>query len=198
MFYLINSVKIVGYIYQVEVMTLNLQLKRIETKDYEDVSKMICRNFLEINIRDYSQREMTELCSLHRPDDIKKLSQQGPMYIAILDHQIVGCGAMHYSKKSSSEGTLKTIFVLPEFHGQGIGQRILKQLEQVAIQLGVQRLLANASITAYDFYLRNGYQPLHGIKRLNEYQCYTIEKTLTSPHLKGDQPHETKVSKSDT
>lgn len=181
-----------------EVKTLNIQLRKIKSLDYQLVSQMICQNFLEINIQDYSQAEMLKLCSLHSEDHIMNLSQQGPMYVATLDHQIVGCGAIHYSKKSSSEGTLKTIFVLPEFHGQGIGQQILKHLEQVAIQLGVQRLLANASITAYDFYLRNGYQPLHGIKRLNEYQCYTIEQTLTNPHLKGDQPHETKISKSDT
>ena len=36
----------------------NLEIRRFDNNDATIVSKIICRNFLEVNIKDYSKEEM--------------------------------------------------------------------------------------------------------------------------------------------
>ena len=66
-----------------------------------------------------------------------------------------------------------TIFVLPEFHGQGIGSYILESDE---LFLRAERIEIPASITAVEFYRKKGYEYKNGIKELDDEQHYRLEK----------------------
>jgi len=71
---------------------------------------------------------------------------------------------------------LLTIFVLPEFHGQGIGSNIIDTLESDEFFLRAERIEIPASITAVEFYRKKGYEYKNGIKALDDEQHYRLEK----------------------
>jgi amino-acid N-acetyltransferase len=58
--------------------------------------------------------------------------------VAQVNDQIVGCGALHVMWEDLGE--VRTVAVLPEQKGQGIGGKILDVLEQRARELGLKRL----------------------------------------------------------
>lgn len=69
-----------------------------------------------------------------------------------------------------------TIFVLPEYHGKGIGSKIIETLEQDELFMRAKRIEIPASITATGFYKKFGYDHKNGIKELDEEHHYRLEK----------------------
>ena len=58
--------------------------------------------------------------------------------VAEIDGQVAGCGALHVMW--SDLGEVRTVAVLPEHKGKGIGGKILTALESRARDLGLKRL----------------------------------------------------------
>mgnify|MGYP002226045077 CR=1 FL=1 len=50
-----------------------------------------------------------------------------------------------------------SIFVLPEFHGKGVGRKIINTLETDEFYVRASRIEIPASITAMEFYRKFGY-----------------------------------------
>lgn len=69
----------------------------------------------------------------------------------------VGCGAL---VDSGSFGELKRFFVLPDLRGRGIGKRILKELEAIALEKGLALLRLETGVSqpeAVALYRRAGF-----------------------------------------
>ena len=75
-----------------------------------------------------------------------------------LDHEIVGCGALHVMWEDLAE--VRTVAVRPEFKGRGLGSAVLRALLQDARDLGVQRVFCLTFETA--FFGRHGFRPIDG------------------------------------
>jgi N-acetylglutamate synthase-like GNAT family acetyltransferase len=155
---------------------MNVHIRRIEKEDVNVVSEIICRNFMEVNIKDYPREEMEYLCQTYTPQKIFEISDYAHMYVACLENDVVGCGAIHSFKGKKDESMLKAVFVLPELHGQGIGKEILGKLEEDKMFLSAKRVEVLASITACKFYLKRGYTYKGGVKELDGDGLYHLEK----------------------
>lgn len=87
------------------------------------------------------------------------------------------CGLNHKKfQGSETESILLTIFVLPEFHGKGIGRTIIRTLEQDDLFIRAERVEIPASITAVDFYQKFGYGFKNNVKQLDEEGRFRLEK----------------------
>ena len=73
--------------------------------------------------------------------------------IAELDGEIVGWGSIYLN-----ENVLAATFVDPDYTGQGIGRTIVEELETIARQEDVEKLIVPASINAVGFYETLGYK----------------------------------------
>jgi len=73
--------------------------------------------------------------------------------VAEVDGKIIGCGALHVMWEDLAE--VRTIAVLPEQKGKGIGGKILEVLEARAAELGVKRLFCLTFETT--FFTRHGF-----------------------------------------
>ena len=95
------------------------------------------------------------------------------VYIAEEDEQVVGtCSVYNISDEGHAE--VGRIIVPPRCRGQGLGSRILEEVTQVAIDLGLQRLYSHIkedNISSQRAFEKAGYQ-------------LTIERSLAVKHLK--------------
>ena len=66
--------------------------------------------------------------------------------------------------------------MLPEYHGKGIGKKIIEVLEQDEYFLRAKRIEIPSSITACEFYLKQGYNYKNGINKINNERLYRLEK----------------------
>ena len=153
-----------------------INVRRFEEEDADEVSKLIVRNFLEVNSKDYGIAAMEKLAKIYDSGKVLNISQYAHMYVFEWDGKIVGTGSISSFWGSKTESILLTIFVLPEFHGKGIGRKIINTLEQDEFYVRATRVEIPASITATEFYRKFAYDYKNGVKELDEEHHYRLEK----------------------
>lgn len=150
--------------------------KPYQNEDAKEIVNLIIRNFKEINVKDYGEKAIEALVATHDVKWFKNVSEYANVYVFWKEDQIVGVGSISSFWGSLTESILLTIFVLPEFHRQGIGSYIIDTLESDSLFLRAERIEIPASITAVEFYRKQGYDYKNGIRELDEEQHYRLEK----------------------
>jgi ribosomal protein S18 acetylase RimI-like enzyme len=75
--------------------------------------------------------------------------------MAWLGPRLIGVGRLH--RVGTVEGQIRFMAVEREYAGQGVGSRILNQLEAGARAAGIRRIVLNARDNAVLFYRSHGY-----------------------------------------
>ena len=153
-----------------------LIVRRFKKEDADCIAKLIQRNFLEVNIKDYSLEEMQHLAHIYNSQKVIDIADYAHMYVACMKDTIVGCGAISSFWDRLDESILLTIFVLPELQGRGIGRKIIEALESDEYFLRAKRIEIPSSITGCDFYRKMGYDFKNGIKELDDEKHFRLEK----------------------
>lgn len=153
-----------------------MQIRRFKHEDAEQVSELVCRNFIEINSKDYLLSEMQALVKAYNAEKISNIASYAHTYVVCDHEKIVGTGSISSYWGSETESILLTIFVLPEYHGQSIGRKIIETLEQDELFLRAKRIEIPASITACGFYEKMGYAYKNENKLLDKEGHYRMEK----------------------
>ena len=155
---------------------VDVKIRKFEKNDAESISRLIVRNFLEVNSKDYGIEAMKELAQSHDADWVRQIAGYAHMYVFEMENQIIGVGSISSFWGSETESILLTVFVLPELHGKGIGRLIIKTLEADELFTRANRIEIPASITAVEFYRKLGYDFKNGVKELDEEGHYRLEK----------------------
>lgn len=153
-----------------------VRVRKFQKADAEEVQELIVRNFLEVNSKDYGIKAMQELAVNYGIDKILQIASYAHMYVFELDDRIVGVGSISSFWGSETESILLSIFVLPEFHGKGVGRKIINILETDEFYVRASRIEIPASITATEFYRKFGYDYKNGVKELDNEHHYRLEK----------------------
>lgn len=154
----------------------NVKIRRFKEEDAEIVSRLITRNFLEVNSRDYGLKAMEKLAQSHDAAWVLHVAGYAHMYVFEWKNEIVGVGSISSFWGSKTESILLTVFVLPELHGKGIGRTIIRTLEADELFTRASRIEIPASITAAEFYRKFGYDFKNGVKELDGEGHYRLEK----------------------
>ena len=73
--------------------------------------------------------------------------------VAEIGGRVIGWGALSVPKRE-----ITNVFVDPEYHRRSVGTAIIRRLETLAGEAGIEIVQLQATGTAIDFYLANGYQ----------------------------------------
>lgn len=153
-----------------------VKARRFKKEDAKEVRNLIVRNFLEINSRDYGLSAMETLAKVYDEEKVLNVASYAHMYVFEFEEKIVGTGSISSFWGSEIESILLCVFVLPEFHGKGIGRKIINTLEQDEFYVRANRIEIPASITATEFYRKFGYDYKDGVKELDDEHHYRLEK----------------------
>ncbi len=151
-------------------------VKHYQEENAEEIINLIIRNLREVNVKDYGEKSIAEQAAIYNVDWLKSRAGYAHEYVFWYENTIVGIGGISSFWGSLTESILLNIFVLPEFHGQGIGSYIVDTLERDELFLRAERIEIPASITAVEFYRKKGYDYKNGVKELDEEQQYRLEK----------------------
>lgn len=151
-------------------------IRRFTEDDAEKVSAMIIQTLKTTNSKDYSEEAINAFERQLQPSHILERAGWTHFYVVEDNDTIIGCGTIGSYWGSETESSLFTIFVLPEYQGNGIGRKIIETLEQDEYFLRAKRVEIPASITAVNFYRKLGYDFKNGVDRPDEEQMYRLEK----------------------
>ena len=151
-------------------------VKPYQQENAEEIVDLIIRNFREVNVKDYGKEAIEQLVITHDVNWFKGVAEYANVYVFWNEGKIAGVGSISSFWGSLTESILLIVFVLPEFHGQGIGSYIIDTLEADELFLRAERIEIPASITAVEFYRKKGYDYKNGIKELDDEQHYRLEK----------------------
>lgn len=144
--------------------------------DAEAIVNIIIHNFKEVNVKDYGEKAINELVATHDVKWFKGVAEYAHVYTFCIDEKVVGVGSISSFWGSLTESILLTIFVIPELHGQGIGRFIINTVEHDELFTRASRIEIPASITAVEFYRKQGYDYKNGIRELDEEGHFRLEK----------------------
>jgi len=96
------------------------------------------------------------------PAAVERLIDQREVFVAEMDNRVVGTASLDGQ-------TLRTMFVLPDVQGRGIGRLLVQRIERVARERQLAILTVPATVTAEAFYARLGFtavrEAYHGEER---------------------------------
>lgn len=166
-----------------KLLTYDIQVRQFKKEDAQEVRNLVVRNFLEVNSKDYGLAAMEKLAETYDVGKILNLASYAHTYVFEWNGKIVGTGSISSFWGSLTESILLTIFVIPEFHGKGIGTKIINTLEQDEFYVRASRVEIPASITAVEFYRKFGYDYKNGKKELDEEHHYRLEKFVKAEKI---------------
>lgn len=141
---------------------MELTIRQAHSDDAKAISQVIVAAVRESNGQDYPASVVESVAAHFTPEQVIELLEQRLVFIALLENEIVGTGAL-------DGNAARSLFVAPQQQRKGIGQALMARIEKAALGRGIESLLVPSSITAESFYARLGYrvlrEQLHGEER---------------------------------
>lgn len=157
-----------------------IEIKEYENKYTEEISKIIIKNLLEINSKDYGIEYVQKSAKEFTVPEIQKnFPKRTKVFVALENNKVVGTAGLDKSwYNDDAEYWILTVFVDIAHHKQGIGKMLIQEIEKYAHKINAKKLVIPASIFGCEFYHKLGYEYKDGKKELNKDQIYIMEKYL--------------------
>jgi len=129
-----------------------MQIRLFQPEDATQIAQLFHNTVREINRRDYSASQVEAWA----PDDLNfrnwaETCAQRFTFVADDAGTIAGFGELE------ADGHIDCFFCHKDYQGKGVGRQIYQAIEAKAVELALQRLFVEASITAKPFFERMGF-----------------------------------------
>lgn len=139
-----------------------MEIKLIQENEIEEVRDLIAKTARISLASHYPQKSIDEVVSSLNVEGLKKRISFTHFYVVKENNKVIGCGAIGPYWDSETESSLFTIFVDPDYQGQGVGRKIINTLESDEFFLRAKRIEIPASMVALPFYRKMGYDFKNG------------------------------------
>ncbi|MFW9990566.1 MAG: GNAT family N-acetyltransferase [Candidatus Odinarchaeota archaeon] len=133
-----------------------LWIRKFQQKDSETVSALIREALRETLGKDYPGSVIQKLCDDYTPSYIRDIAHQQEILVAIIDDRIVGTAAFQ-------DNIIRDVYVHPDYQRQGIGNKLINQVEKTIKELGYSYVQLPANPTALEFYRKLGYSKVEEV-----------------------------------
>ena len=152
-----------------------MRIREYTFEDAEAHAEVHSQSVRGIASKDYSQEEV-EAWVKEEPED-EQLPEEKERFVAETEEgEIVG-----FSDYNKEEKELTGLYIKPEYSETGLAPKLLSKAEKAAKEDGIEKLTCISTITAKNFYQRQGYKirekTNHQIED-QELTVYKIEKEL--------------------
>lgn len=158
-----------------------IEIRKYDDKYANSISNLIIDNLYQINIKDHGKEIIDSISNRFTADEIKKaFPKRTESLVAIDDSEVVGTASIDRFKgdKTGKKFIVLTVFTRIDKHNLGVGTKMIKELEKIALNLEAKEIVIPSSIYACDFYRKLGfeYEYLDGKKIQNEKKEYMLIK----------------------
>lgn len=141
-----------------------ITIRTASKSDVTEISTVICDALRCSNAKDYSEAVINRLFDSFSPKNVATMMDRRTVFVALEDDLIVGTASLE-------KNVVKTVFVAPHLHRQGLGSQLMNAIETTAAKAGHVSLSLSSSLTAQSFYEALGYEVL-------QHDFYGEEETI--------------------
>lgn len=127
-----------------------VQIRRALDSEVGAISGLVVQTLRLSNARDYPPEVIDRVAANFDAAGVRELMATREVFVALDGARVVATASL-------AGDVLRSVFVLPEMQGRGLGKALMKHVEGVARAAGVQQLRVPASLTAVPFYSALGY-----------------------------------------
>lgn len=135
---------------------MSVEIRAAQPSDAPAISAVIVAALRISNARDYSPEVIQRVESNFTAARIETLIATRQVLVAMQDQQLLGTASLDGQ-------VVRSVFVAPDLHGQGVGRRLMAAVERLAHEQGVSELLVPSSLTAQGFYRQLGFTVLREV-----------------------------------
>ncbi|MCW2290351.1 GNAT superfamily N-acetyltransferase [Pseudomonas sp. BIGb0408] len=125
-------------------------IRRALEGDAEALSRVIVETLRLSNAEDYPPEVIDRVVDNFDVAGVRALMASRQVFVALDEARVVATASL-------ADDVVRSVFVLPEMQGRGLGKALMNHVESVARDAGVHQLLVPASLTAVGFYSALGY-----------------------------------------
>lgn len=125
-------------------------IRQAREADADAISDVIVQALRLSNAADYPPQVIERVAANFDAAGVRRLMASREMFVALDGARVVATASL-------AGDVVRSVFVLPERQGHGLGKALMTHVEDVARAVGVQQLRVPASLTAVPFYKALGY-----------------------------------------
>ena len=131
---------------------MTIKIRKYNTKDLYDIAHIYFDTIHIINARDYTTEQINAWVPYRNNYEkwSEKLDKTQPL-IATINDKVVGFAEFE------KNGHIDCFYVHYEFQRRGIGSALINEIKNIAINLPINKIYAEVSITAKDFFIKMGF-----------------------------------------
>lgn len=148
-----------------------MKIRKLKKEDATEVSHIIRRCLREVNSKDYPKKAIISLCDFFTPDLIIKNMGDRTIYVAVEDDKVIGTASL-------KGDTVFTVFVNPDYHGRGIGSKLMDKVEKLAKDKKYKILKVPSGLSSVDFYKHRGYKEVKRVHSVDHGDTIEMEKRI--------------------
>ncbi len=127
-----------------------INIRKFEKTDANQCAKIIRRALKQLNSADYPKEVINYMVQRTTPEELLLLNLKREFIVAERDGEIVGTATLERNNVGG-------VYVDPNYINRGIGKRLMKEIENIALSRGIEKLEFGATITSAGFYMKLGY-----------------------------------------
>ena len=151
-----------------------MTIRKFRDSDSKELAILHRATIRNVNSQNYSKKQIDLWSGMVSAERFRKSGEKNIRFIAINNGKIIGFA--DYRKED-----LQGLYIHKDYIGKGVGTKLLKRLEKDAYKNGVRTMYCISTITAQNFYEKNGYETLKKTRyRIKKQRLivYKMRKTL--------------------
>jgi GNAT superfamily N-acetyltransferase len=125
----------------------------------------------------YPKNDLLKWTPVQMPSDFAEAMLKNEWWVAVSENQIIATGFIDLIKKR-----IEAIFVIPDYQGKGFAKMMISHLEAIARDHGLEELFLDATLNAFGFYQKQGYQKVKDSMHVSplgvSLPCISMKKKL--------------------
>ncbi len=128
-----------------------MRIRKFKRADAIKVSNIIRRCLRETVSKGYPKKVIESLYHFFTPSLLIKNLKDRTIFVAVENDKVVGTASL-------KEDKVFTVFVNPDFHGKGIGSKLMDKVEDLAKKKGYKIIKVPSATSSTEFYKKRGYK----------------------------------------
>jgi putative acetyltransferase len=129
-----------------------MRIRKFRPEDAAELARMHKATVKGINAKDYNDKQIEAWTCRLSAKNLRKSLSKTTCYVAVEKGKLIGYSDL------TSKGEIIRLYVHKDFQGKGAGKKLMDKIEGVARKKSMKKIYFHSTITAKEFYKRQGFR----------------------------------------